>query len=115
MTSGLHHVSLIASSDSTIEFYLRLGFHETYRQKRLDGTDVVLEGYGITLEFLIERYRPKKCIVPEPLGIRYFSLKVEDFDAVAEQFGNPRILTDRNGVRYCFLWDPDGQKIEIRE
>ncbi|MBR4731747.1 MAG: hypothetical protein IK081_03165 [Lachnospiraceae bacterium] len=115
MATGLHHISLIASSDKTIDFYLELGFRETKRRKRLDTTEVTLEGYGLVLEFLVERFRPKRDCIPEPLGIRYFSIVVDDYESIVRNNFDAHRMRDMSGERYCYLWDPDGQKIEVRE
>ena len=115
MATGLHHISLIASSDKTINFYLELGFRETNRRKRLDTTEVILEGYGVVLEFLVDRFRPKRDRIPEPLGIRYFSIVVDDYESIVRNYTDAHRMRDVSGERYCYLWDPDGQKIEIRE
>lgn len=115
MATGLHHISLIASSDKTIDFYLELGFRETDRHKRLDVTEVTLEGYGVVLEFTLERFRPKRNLIPEPTGIRYFSIIVDDYDFIVRNNFDAHRMRDMSGERYCFLCDPDGQKIELRE
>lgn len=108
MVSGIHHVSIIASSEASVEFYTSLGFHEKRRIKREYDTVVLMEGYGIGVELFID---PKHCLPKEePLGFRMLSFKVGSVDEV-----DGDVKTDWNGERYVNIADPDGNMIQLHE
>ena len=115
MIEGLHHISIIVSSEKTVEFYEELGFKETFREKRLYDAVVFMEGYGLKLVLFVDRLHPKRDICPEQLGVRYFALKVEDIEAMAEKYGCGPVKTDWQGEKYCMLKDPDGLFIQLHE
>ena len=48
---------------------------------------------------------------PESLGIRYFTIQVDNLDA----FKGVEIIKEDKIGRFVFLNDPDGQPIQIRE
>lgn len=78
MVIGIHHFSIIASSEASVEFYTKLGFQEYKRIKRDYDTVVLMDGFGVGLEIFID---PRHCKVKEePLGFRTLSLKVDSFD-----------------------------------
>lgn len=108
MVTGIHHISIIASSEESIEFYTKLGFHETKRINRCYDTVVLMNGYGIGLEVFID---PKhKRPDTEPLGLRTLSLKVDSLD---EFVGG--VNTDWNRERYVNIVDPDGNVVQLHE
>ena len=108
MVTGIHHLSIIASSEASVEFYTRLGFKENKRIKRDYDTVVLLDGYGIGLEVFID---PRHCrSVDEPLGLRTLSLKVDSLDGF-----DGTVMTDWNGERYVNIADPDGNKFQMHE
>ena len=47
MMEGIHHISLLISSEKTLEFYKLLGFKESYRKERKNDIVVLLDGYGM--------------------------------------------------------------------
>ena len=49
MITGLHHISMISSSEASVDFYKRLGFEELFRKKRNYDTVLLLRGYGLQL------------------------------------------------------------------
>ena len=55
MIVGVHHFSIIAGSEASVEFYEKLGFREYKRVERKFDTVVLLNGHGIGLEI----YRPE--------------------------------------------------------
>ena len=55
---GLHHISMIASSVHTLEFYEKLGFREVHAIKDSHQHLIVMKGHGLTLEFLIDEDHP---------------------------------------------------------
>ncbi len=98
-----------------MEFYGRLGFHEERRIERGYDTVVLMSGNGIDLELFIDPTHPARATDPENLGLRHFALTVDDLDEMARQFGNADISTGWQGERYCFITDPDGLPIVLRE
>ena len=54
MVTGIHHVSIIASSEASVEFYTKLGFQEYKRIERDYDTVVLMDGFGIGLEVFID-------------------------------------------------------------
>ena len=53
MVTGIHHFSIIASSEASVEFYTKLGFQEYRRVKRDYDTVVLMDGFGVGLELFI--------------------------------------------------------------
>lgn len=113
MINGLHHISLIASSEESVDFYKELGFEEEKRIKRPYDTVVLLTGHGIGLEIFIDTRHPVRS-TPEPLGWRNVSLQVDDIDHISSEKGLA-IKTDWNGERYVEIRDPDGNVIQLHE
>ena len=115
MIEGLYHISIIVSSEKTVEFYKELGFKETFRQKRSYDTVVFVEGFGLKIILFIDPRHPKRDVHPEQLGLRYFALKVENVEAMAEKYGCGPVTLDWQGEKYCMLEDPDGLMIQLHE
>ena len=108
MVTGIHHFSIIVSSEASVEFYTKLGFKENKRIKRGYDTVVLMDGYGIGVEFFID---PRHCrLADEPLGFRTLSLKVDSLDGI-----EGTVMTDWNGERYVNITDPDGNTIQLHE
>ncbi len=108
MVTGIHHFSIIASSEASVEFYTKLGFQERKRIKRNYDTVVLMDGYGIGLEVFID---PRHCRrIEEPLGLRMLSLKVNSLDGI-----DGTVMTDWNGERYVNIADPDGNTVQLHE
>ena len=117
MASALHHISIICSSESSVLFYEKLGFHEFFRKERGYDTVVLMEGYGFRLEIYIDPSHPPRSASPENLGIRHFSLRVENIEKVISNLGlsAEQIRTDWLDQRYCFIVDPDGLPVQLHE
>ena len=108
MVTGIHHFSIIASSEASVEFYTKLGFQEYKRVKRDYDTVVLMNGFGVGLDIFID---PRHCQVKEePLGFRTLSLKVDSLDRV-----DGTVMTDWNGERYVNILDPDGNVVQLHE
>ena len=60
MITGIHHLSLIASSRKIILFYENLGFLVKKEMIRSYDTVVLMEGYGIGLELFINSSHPRE-------------------------------------------------------
>lgn len=115
MITGMHHFSIIASSEKSIEFYKSLGFTETFRKDRGYDTIVLMDGYGIGLEIFIDPTHPKRATKPENLGLRLLSLKVDNCEDLKKQYDCGPINKDWVGVKYCLTADPDGLPIQFHE
>ena len=111
MILGIHHFSLIASSEESVRFYKKLGFHEKKRIEREHDTVVILEGFDLGLEIFIDPKHPARS-APEPLGLRLISLRVDRIEDVVEP---DKIQIDWYGNRYCVITDPDENKVQLCE
>ena len=116
MIIGVHHLSIIASSEETVLFYKKLGFKEYKRIERRYDTVVILDGYGIGMEIYVDPTHPPRER-PEPLGLRHLSLRVDKIENTVKELKleNGIIVQDWVGVNYCFINDPDGNVIQLHE
>ena len=116
MIQGIHHVAMIVSSEDTVEFYKELGFQETFRKTRSYDTIVLLSGHGFELEMFVDSNHPTRE-KPEPLGFRHLALKVDNIEATAQELhiAVGEIMLDWVGKRFCFVYDPDGNVVELHE
>ena len=105
MVTGIHHISIIASGEASVNFYINLGFQEKRRIKRECDSGVLMDGYGIVFEIFVDS-RHKRSDV-ELLGLRTLSLKVDSLDG--------DVLTDWYGERYMNILDPDGNVVQLHE
>jgi glyoxylase I family protein len=116
MITGVHHLSIIASSEESIIFYSSLGFLEYKRVEREYDTVVIMNGHGIDLEIFIDPTdRPRTSL--EPLGLRLLSFCVNKIEDTVEELGLEAgpIMTDWIGKRFCFITDPDGWLVQLHE
>ena len=117
MIQGIHHFAIIASSEISVDFYKKLGFHEIYRRDRKYDIVVLLEGHGMQIEMFVDPNHPERATNPENRGLRHLALKVEKIEETVAELGleiGP-IMNDWVGVRYAFTADPDGLPIELHE
>lgn len=110
-----HHIAMIVSSLDSVAFYERLGFHERDRIRRESDTVVLMQGNGIWLELFVDPSHPPRSTQPERIGLRHFSLQVENLEIASEGFACGPICRDWHGSRYVMIHDPDGLPIELRE
>lgn len=117
MIQCIHHFAIIASSESSVNFYKKLGFHESFRKVRAYDTVVLLDGYGIQLEIFVDPNHPERATKPENLGLRHLALRVDNIETTASELGLEigQIMNDWVGVRFAFTADPDGLPIELHE
>ena len=111
MITGIHHIALLISSEECLDFYKKLGFMETFRKERTNDKIILLDGYGIQLEVFIDNSHPVKPIgIAEPLGCRHFALHVDNLETTLAYQGiaHTDMGTDWQGIRYCYITDPDG-------
>lgn len=113
MITGIHHFSIIASSEASVTFYSNLGFCEYKRIERGYDTVVLMEGHGVGLEVFIAPSHPWPTV--EPLGYRTLSLKVDCFSDSIERYEAGELKTDWNGERYVNIEDPDGNIVQLHE
>ena len=115
MINGIHHFSLIASSELSISFYEKLGFKVSFRKERVKDTVVVMNGHDTQIEIFIDPSHPKRACNPENLGLRGLSFKVNDIEDVRTQFECGPVMNDWYGQKYCVTHDPDGLPIQFHE
>lgn len=122
-TQGLHHIAIISSAESSIDFYKAMGFTVDSYEKRPNQHDalIFMSGFGVTLEIIIDSAHPQRISSPEAFGLRHIAFCVKDFDGfisvmTAAGYNCTEIRHDKTtGVRFTFYIDPDGLPIEIRE
>ena len=91
---------------------------ETFRKERTNDKIILLDGYGMQLEvFIDDRHPGKKSGKDEPLGCRHFALRVDNLENTLAELGTDHtdIGTDWQGIRYCYITDPDGNQVELHE
>ena len=118
MIRFLHHIAIIVSSETGVEFYKALGFIEENRIDRGYDQLVWLNGYGEKIEIFIDATHPARMTNPEALGLRHLAFEVDDVDEEWDRLHkyNPEpIRTKDNGKKVFFVKDPDGLPIEIRD
>ena len=115
-------MAMIVSSEESVKFYELLGFCESFRKEREHDTIVLMRGCGIELELFIDPRHPKRAEKPENLGLRHVAFTTEsDLEECISDLkekgiiGFGSIMTDWKGKRFCFVKDPDGIPVEIRE
>ena len=109
---NLVSISIIISSEKGVDFYKGLGFKENDREIREEMHDelISLSNGELELRLYKDATHPIRIRKPESLGIRYFTIQVNNLNA----FKCAEIKEDKIG-RFIFLNDPDGQPIQIRE
>ena len=118
MITGIHHVALLVSSEECLDFYKKLGFTESFRKERVNDKIILLDGYGMQLEVFVDNRHPlKPSGKDEPLGCRHFALRVDNLENTLAELGTDHtdIGTDWQGIRYCYITDPDGNLVELHE
>lgn len=120
MITGIHHVSILSSSEESIVFYQKLGFEVSFRKDRDRDIIVLMDGHGMQIEMFIDASHPERASNPENLGLRHFALKVDNIEATIEELAAKGIVcgeigTDWTGVKYCYTEDPDGLPVELHE
>lgn len=116
MIQGVHHFAIIVSNEESVAFYERLGFEVFKRVERTQDTVILLYGHGIQLEMFVDASHPDRQI-PEPLGLRHLALRVDNLEKTSREFNMELgpIMNDWVGDRFCFIADPDGNVVELRE
>lgn len=116
MIVGIHHYSIIVSSEESVVFYSKLGFKEYRRIERKYDTVVLLNGHGIGLEIFVDPSHPPRS-TPEPLGPRHISLRVDKVEDTAEELGLEigSVMEDWTSVKFAFCADPDGNIVQLHE
>ena len=109
----LHHIAIICSSESSVDFYKFLGFEETGRIDRGYDQIVWLNGHCTTLEIFVDSTHPERGTGPEANGLRHIASEVEHLEEKRKQLEKYK-PEEIKGGRF-FVKDPDGQPIEFRE
>lgn len=105
----LDHIAIICSSEESISFYSKLGFEvKSFEDRKYDKLIYLSDGMT-TLELYVDWRHPARVNNPEALGLRHLGFECEDI----ERFG-VEVKVDKKG-KFCFIYDPDGLPIEIRE
>ena len=119
MIFAFHHIAVIVSSERSLEFYRILGYRESFKKRKNDLV-VLMDDFGIQLEMFVDPSHLKAGEV----GLRHFALCVDDRledeigrlkAAFADNLEIGPIMSDWNGIRFCFIKDFDGLQIELRE
>lgn len=84
MITGLDHIAVIVSSESSLGIYEKLGFRETNRISRSYDTVVFMENAGVVLEVFIDSNHPARVTEPEALGLRHVAFTVDDYKYLRE-------------------------------
>lgn len=111
--SSLDHIAIIVSSEASLLFYEKLGFKETNRFVRSYDTVVIMKSDDAVLEVFVDPNHPQRMSKPEANGLRHIAFCVEDLSQFEIQEEN--IKNDWFGRRFAFIYDPDGQPIELIE
>ena len=109
----IDHIAIIVSSNAGIDFYKRLGFEIVSHEDRGYDQLVYMSDGMTTLEIYIDSKHPARVTKPEALGLRHLGFKTEDIVKFANSW-HAEIKEDIRG-RFCFIYDPDGLPLEIRE
>lgn len=116
MNVELDHIALIASGERSVRFYKSIGFSVVGRTDRGYDLLYVLRGHGITLEIFVDGTHPARLDRPEGLGLRHLSFRVDSIEEAASEWGiTVEPIREKNGRRFTFFRDPDGQPIELSE
>lgn len=104
----LNHIAIIVSSEEGVEFYKNLGFEEQSREIRPTNHDelIYLSNGLLTLEVYKDSTHPPRVTNPEVYGLRHICFQTAN---IGEGY-----KVDAKG-KFKFIYDPDGQPIEIRE
>lgn len=104
----LNHIAIIVSSEEGVEFYKNLGFEEKSREARPSNHDelIYLSNGLLMLEIYKDSTHSKRVTNPESYGLRHLCFQTEN---IGEDY-----KVDAKG-KFKFIYDPDGQPIEIRE
>lgn len=111
----LNHIAIIASSEASVDFYIKLGFEVVKRIRRTTDELLYLAGNGITLELFIDSTHPPRVDSPEAMGLRHLAFDVDDFDEIMQKFECEPVRTSWDGTKFTFTKDPDGVPIEFRK
>lgn len=104
----LNHIAIIVSSEDGVSFYKSFGFEEKSREVRPASHDerIYLSNGIITLEIYKDATHPPRVSNPEAYGLRHICFQVDKLEGECRE--------DKRG-RFKFVYDPDGQPVEIRE
>lgn len=126
-----HHAAVIVRDvDSSLNFYEKLGFREVYRHEsaepRLTLVNLMLEGWLLELIWYPQNQNKDRLSMTsskeKSIGLEHFGLRTSDIKATLAEFKqlglaspDTTIVEGRTEVKYFFIQDPDGVRVEIVE
>ena len=123
MVTACHHIALWVSDLAKAKaFYVdALGFAVAGEHARPERGDTVahLRLGDMVLELFAGAGHPPRASYPEALGLRHIAFQVSDIDMAVKTLAAQGIAAEpiRNdtftGERMTFIFDPDGQPIEL--
>lgn len=120
MIRALHHIAIVGYSEDTIVFYKTLGFRIDNRRTRTEHGDelVWMKGFGLYLELFLHKEHPARAVNPENYGLSHIAFFVNNLDSMIEDLSNYKhdpIIVGHTGMRTCFVYDPNGTPVELKE
>ena len=123
MIDACHHIALWVSNLAKAKaFYVdALGFTVADEHVRPERGDAVahLRLGEMVLELFAGAGHPSRASYPEALGLRHLAFRVHDIDAAVKTLAEKGIAAEPirtdafTGERMTFIFDPDGQPIEL--
>ncbi len=119
----LSHLALrISDPARSVEFYQRLGFNQSRELalKHLKTTLIFMEGgNGLELELVHNRENSHPPEIKD--GFLHLGLRVQGMEVYLEKLSGfgikplRPVFTTPDGMKICFLTDPDGYQLELTE
>ena len=125
----IHHISInVSDLIESYDFYLSLGFTEYYRYCSPDESlriiHLLKEGFILELFYYLGapacKAAPCEIEHSEFIGVEHFSFLTDNIEEAYQVLNkhincNNGIQAGRTGIRFFFINDPDGNRIEIVE
>lgn len=114
MIKRINHISIISSSERSIDFYQKLGFEVSEAVDRGYDKIYYLSGYETELEIYVDPTHPPRTTCPEALGLRHLAFTVDSIEKTIESLGVEAepVRTGKHGL-FTFIKDPDLLPIEL--
>lgn len=77
-----------------------------------------MKGFGVYLELFLYKEHPARAINPENYGLSHLAFLVDDLDSMLksiDKYKQDPIKIGHTGMRTCFIYDPNGTPIELKE
>ncbi len=120
----LHTAYRVQNLHRSVDFYEKVGFREIGRVTLGDGPILVMlnlpgDGEVVTLELV---YDQNVDSFELGTGFSHIVVQVDNLDSTLADlaakglgFDEPQLPAGEEGPRTCFVWDPDGYRIELVE